>query len=38
MVTQKMAIPEWQGFDVVLKCWMVQGVGDPRVCPWDGRT
>ena len=38
MVMQIMAIPEWQGFGVVLKCWMVQSVVDPRVCPCDGRA
>jgi hypothetical protein len=31
MVMQKMAIPEWEGFDVVLKRWMVQSVVDPRI-------
>jgi hypothetical protein len=31
---KNMAIPEWEGFDVVLKRWMVQSVIDPRIWSW----
>jgi len=34
MVMQKMAIPEWEGLDVMLKRWMVQTVVDPKIWPW----
>jgi hypothetical protein len=35
MVMQEMAVPKWQGFDIVLKCLMVQIVVYLRVCPLD---